>query len=76
MVPLGLGLVVEDRPTELSCTYTVYLGQLNLVQYFLTIDLHAGVQAQFERLGRTLESLLVVLATNPSLHGHRTEVHT
>jgi hypothetical protein len=46
----------------------MYLGQLSLVQYFLTIDLHVEVQAQFECLGRIRESLIAISATNPSLH--------
>jgi hypothetical protein len=53
----------------------MYLGQLSLVQYFLTIDLHVGVQAQFESLGRTQECLIAISATNPSLHDLCTVIH-
>ena len=53
----------------------MYLGQLCLVQYFLTTDPHVGVQVQFECLGRTRESLIVISATNPSLHGLCTVMH-
>ena len=36
-IPLGFGIVVEDKPSELSCNYSINIGKENYILVSLQI---------------------------------------